>query len=257
MPYIIVVDPVVKGEEYDITRVITEVFPVEVQTIYQKYKDAFAGRGITPLTRFRKIRVGVPGLALRDALPLNLFFASFMLLAQAVAAPPLSSPERRAVQAGASAARRRIPASVAFLGDAGLLLVAIKPAAVADYELVIRTLQEALAKDTDPTRSRRRKGGACSRPTETDAKGNALYVHVMLPAVTGFDYRPSLLLDELVKELAPDLLSKYQDAFAMPPTKLNLTEFANMSVAPLPPPEKEPGGQKKPSSSQNFRLAPT
>ena len=55
-------------------------------------------------------------------------------------------------------------------------------------------------------------------------------------------YRPSLLLDELIKELAPDLLTKYQDAFAMPPSKLNLTEFANMSTAPLPA-AKKPGGQ--------------
>ena len=51
VPYIIVVDPVVKGEEYDITRVVTEVFPVEVQAVYQKYKDSFAGRGITALTK--------------------------------------------------------------------------------------------------------------------------------------------------------------------------------------------------------------
>ena len=116
--------------------------------------------------------------------------------------------------------------------------MAIKPAAVADYELVIRTLQEALAKDTDATRSAAAKGWRVFKAAETDAKGNALYIHMMLPAVTGFDYRPSLLLDELVKELAPDLLTKYQDAFAMPPTKLNLTEFANMSVAPLPLPAK-------------------
>ena len=49
--YIVVVDPVVKGEEYDITRVITEVFPVEVQALYQLYKDSFAGRGISVLTK--------------------------------------------------------------------------------------------------------------------------------------------------------------------------------------------------------------
>ena len=67
-------------------------------------------------------------------------------------------------------------------------------------------------------------------------------VHLMLPAVSGFDYRPSLLLDELIKELAPELLSKYQEAFAMPPSKLNLTEFANMSVAPLPLPPAKPKG---------------
>ncbi len=51
VPYIIFVDAVVKGEEYDITRVITEVFPVEVQALYQKYKDSFAGRGISVLTK--------------------------------------------------------------------------------------------------------------------------------------------------------------------------------------------------------------
>ena len=51
VPYIVVVDPVMKGEEYDITRVITEVFPVEVQALYQKYKDSFAGRGISVLTK--------------------------------------------------------------------------------------------------------------------------------------------------------------------------------------------------------------
>jgi hypothetical protein len=47
--YIMRIDPVVKGQEYDITRLIAEVFPVEVQEIFPKYRDAFAGRGITEL----------------------------------------------------------------------------------------------------------------------------------------------------------------------------------------------------------------
>jgi hypothetical protein len=51
VPYIIVVDPVIKGEEYDITRIVTEVFPSEVQAVYDKYKEAFAGRGISALTK--------------------------------------------------------------------------------------------------------------------------------------------------------------------------------------------------------------
>jgi hypothetical protein len=51
VPYIVVVDPVVKGEEYDITRIITEVFPTEVQAIYELYKGSFAGRGISVLTK--------------------------------------------------------------------------------------------------------------------------------------------------------------------------------------------------------------
>jgi hypothetical protein len=49
--YIVSIDPVVKNEEYDITRVITEVFPVEVQEIYAKYKESYAGRQVIPLTK--------------------------------------------------------------------------------------------------------------------------------------------------------------------------------------------------------------
>jgi len=164
---------------------------------------------------------------------LNLLFA-FLFVAQAAATPQNSTPAKPTVQPSPD------PASAHFTSDTGLLLVAIKPAAVADYELAIRTLQEALSKDQDPIRVSAAKGWKVFK-AEADAKGNQLYIHVMMPAVPGFDYRPSLLLDELVKELTPDLLSRYQDAFAMPPTKLNLIEFANMSVAPLPEPKK-PGG---------------
>jgi hypothetical protein len=48
--YVMLCAPVVRGQEYDITRLIAEVFPVEVQELFQKYKDAFVGRGITELT---------------------------------------------------------------------------------------------------------------------------------------------------------------------------------------------------------------
>lgn len=173
---------------------------------------------------------------------LILFFASWLFLAQAAAPQPPASqnttPAKPAVEPSPD------PASTHFLATTGLLVVAIKPAATADYEQVIRSLQEALARQTDPIKAAAAKGWRVFKASETDAKGNQLYVHLMLLAVTGFDYRPSLLLDELVKDVAPELLSKYQEAFAMPPSKLNLTEFANMSVAPLPAPEpKKPGGR--------------
>jgi hypothetical protein len=47
--YIFLISPIVKGQEYDLTRLIAEVFPVEVQEVFAKYKDAFAGRAITSL----------------------------------------------------------------------------------------------------------------------------------------------------------------------------------------------------------------
>jgi hypothetical protein len=146
-----------------------------------------------------------------------------------------------------SAAVPADPASSQFATEAGMLLVTIKPGAVADYELTIRTLQEALAKDKDPTRAAAAKGWRVFKAAETDAKGNAVFIHVLQPAVAKFDYRPSLLIDELVKELAADLLTRYQDAFAAPPTKLSLTEFAHMAVAPV---EKKTGDEEKKKGSR-------
>lgn len=164
---------------------------------------------------------------------MSVLLAFVFLLAQAVT-PPAPATDKPPAD----------PASSQFTSDAGLLLVTIKPASLADYELVMRTLQEALAKDTDPKRAAAAKGWRVFKAVESDAKGNAIFIHVLMPAVPDFDYRPSLLLDELVKELAPELLTKYQDAFAAPPTKLSLAEFAHMSVAPPPPPPpKKPGGR--------------
>jgi hypothetical protein len=54
--YIFIIDPVVKGQEYDISRLIAEVFPSEVQEIFAKYKDAFAGRAISSLATFMSMQ---------------------------------------------------------------------------------------------------------------------------------------------------------------------------------------------------------
>lgn len=154
-------------------------------------------------------------------LPLHLA-AAVLALQVAVTTPPPAPPAPPD------------PASSQFTTDAGLLLVIVKPTATADYELAIRTLQQAMSATADPQRSAAAKGWRVFKASELDAKGNAIYVHAMLPAVSGFDYRPSLLLDEMVKDLEADLLTKYSDAFGGPPTKLNLAEFANMAIAPAP-----------------------
>ena len=167
--------------------------------------------------------------------PVTAAFIILLLLAQATGTPlPAAAPAIVPPPAD--------PATSAFVGEAGVILVAIKPTATADYELVIQTLQAALSSDADASRQAATKGWRVFKASAADAKGNALYIHLMLPAVPAFDYRPSLLVDALVKDLAPELLSKYQDAFAGPPSKLDLTEIANMAVAPIAPPAlKKPG----------------
>jgi hypothetical protein len=54
--YVMRIDPVVKGQEYDISRLIAEVFPVEVQELFNKYKEAFAGRAIMSLNAFMSMQ---------------------------------------------------------------------------------------------------------------------------------------------------------------------------------------------------------
>ena len=54
--YVMRIDPIVKGQEYDISRLIAEVFPVEVQELFAKYKEAFAGRSILFLKPFMEMQ---------------------------------------------------------------------------------------------------------------------------------------------------------------------------------------------------------
>jgi hypothetical protein len=128
------------------------------------------------------------------------------------------------------------PAAVTFTSDIGMLLVAVKAGAVADYEAAITALQEALSKSEDEETRTLARSWRVLKAAEADAKANALYIHLLEPPVPSADYRPSLWLDKLLAGAPPELLAKYRDAFAVPPTKLGLVEFANMAVAPIAKP---------------------
>jgi hypothetical protein len=49
--YLMRIDPIVKGADYDLMRIISDVFPVEAQELFLKYKEAFAGRAVNELKR--------------------------------------------------------------------------------------------------------------------------------------------------------------------------------------------------------------
>jgi hypothetical protein len=126
------------------------------------------------------------------------------------------------------------PAAATFSSDAGVLVVSVKPDKTEDYEAAIRALQDALSKATDETHRAIAKGWRVFKATDLDAKANAVYLHLLQPAVKTVDYRLSVLLDELLSGASAELLAKYRDAIATPPSKLGLTEFADMSRAPVP-----------------------
>ena len=112
-----------------------------------------------------------------------------------------------------------------FTTDTGLVLHAVKPASAADYELAIVALKEALSKSEDPEIQKLATGWRIYKAAEADAKSSVMYVHLLDPVAAGVDYRPSLWLDKLLEGAPAEMLTKYRDAFAVPPAKLSLTEI--------------------------------
>jgi hypothetical protein len=127
------------------------------------------------------------------------------------------------------------PAAVVFTTGAGLVLHAVKPASVPDYEAAIVALQDAFSKSSDENVKRVAAGWRVWKATEPGAQANVVYVHTLLPTIPDVDYRPSLWLDQLLSGAPADLLVKYRDSFAVSPSKLSLTEFANMAAPPAAP----------------------
>jgi len=138
------------------------------------------------------------------------------------------------------------PAAVMFNTESGMVLHAVKPASVPDYEAAIVALQDAFSKSSDEDVQRVAAGWRVWKATEPDAKANVVYVHMLQPTTADVDYRPSLWLDQLMSGAPADLLAKYRDSFAVAPSMLSLTEFANMSVAPAAPANATP---EKPGNS--------
>ena len=151
--------------------------------------------------------------------------------ATAGAVPPAQLPSN-ASPANQTAAEPRDPAAVTFTSEAGLVLHAVKPAGVADYEAVIVALQRALSQAEDEDTRRVAHAWRVYKAAEPDAKGSVVYVHLLQPVEAEVDYRPSLWLDKLLAGAPPELLAKYREAFAVSPTKLSLAEFADMAVTP-------------------------
>jgi hypothetical protein len=168
---------------------------------------------------------------------IRLLFALLFLQAAVPTPPQPTSANQTPANASPAAPISADPAAVMFTSDVGMLLVTVSPAKRADYEAVIFALQEALAKAQDAEVRTMAAGWRIFKVAEADAKAGVLYVHVMLPAIRGVDYRPSLWLDKLLGGAPPELLAKYRDAFAGAPSKLSLVEFANMTVAPVTKPQ--------------------
>ena len=46
--YVMIIDPAIKGADYNVINVLNEVFPTEIQALFKQYTDAFAS-GLIPI----------------------------------------------------------------------------------------------------------------------------------------------------------------------------------------------------------------
>lgn len=163
------------------------------------------------------------------SVPLLVLLALVQSAGSTPQAPAASAPQAPA----APAATAVDPASLVFPVDtSGIVLVAVKADRTGDYEAMIRALHEALAA-AEPAARRIGAGWRIYKAADTDAKGNALYVHVIATPIADTDYRPSVVLGRLVRDLPAELLVKYRDAFAGATTRLSLALLADLSLAPV------------------------
>ena len=141
----------------------------------------------------------------------------------------LSATAARAQQPPAPAQQPPAPAGQAqpvsnarvFPNDAGMVLNFIKPDKVADFEMVMGKLKEALAKSENPQRKQQAASWKVFKSADP-AGANTLYVYVIDPVVKGADYQVSNIIAEAFPAEANEILKKYADAYAQGMNILNL-----------------------------------
>jgi hypothetical protein len=170
----------------------------------------------------------------------GLIVAPHVALAQAPApAPPAQTPQQPAPQPPAGQQQQQQP-GLTFDGDAGLILMQIKPDKTADFEAVMVRLHEALTKTDKPERKQQAQGWKIYKSTDPGPNGNVLYVAVIDPALKGADYTVAKILYEVFPTEVQQIFPQYRDAFAAGLNKVNLNLVQNLggpaSAASAPAP---------------------
>ena len=139
--------------------------------------------------------------------------------------PPAAPAQQPPAQPATPAAPAK-PA-LAFSGNAGLLLVQVKPDQTATFEEMMKKLGAAFGATQDAALKTQGSGIKVYKAAE-GMQGNALYVLIADPATPDAEYYPLQLLAKMMtddEKRSPDnqaLFKKYNDVFAGV-NKLNLT----------------------------------
>jgi hypothetical protein len=138
--------------------------------------------------------------------------------AQPPAAPATTPKGEPATPATVSSART-------FTTPAGMIINAVRPERVADFEKVIGYLQHALASSTNSTVRAQAQGWRVLKASENGPNGVVVYVFLFDPAVAGADYGLGRILAESVTDQAKlqEIWKLYTDSIASGGSLLSLT----------------------------------
>jgi hypothetical protein len=150
---------------------------------------------------------------------LSLVVAPATLLAQQQPPPPAAPP------AAVPAAPPTATTSRAFTTPAGMILNAVRPERVADFEKVIGYLHAALESSNNPTVREQAKGWRVLKASETGPNGAVVYVFLLDPAVPGTEYGLGRILAEAYQDQAKlqEIWKLYTDSLASGGSLLSLT----------------------------------
>jgi hypothetical protein len=126
-----------------------------------------------------------------------------------------------------------------------MILNAVRPERVADFEKVIASLQAALMSSTDSTVRAQAQGWRVFKASETVQNGSVLYVFLLDPAVPGADYGLGRILAAAYPDQTKlqEIWKLYSDSLASGGSLLNLTPVMS-DGAQVPSSQSKPETEK-------------
>jgi hypothetical protein len=162
------------------------------------------------------------------------FLAPAALLAQQPAPPAAPPPPTTAPKPDSTSTAT---SSRTFTTPAGMILNAVRPGRVAEFEKVIGYLQSALASSTNATVRAQAQGWRVMKAAETGPNGSVLYVFLLDPAVAGAEYGLGRILAEAYPDQAKlqEIWKLYTDSLASGGSLLSLTPVKAGTSEETPP----------------------
>ena len=135
---------------------------------------------------------------------------SGVLMAGAILLLPAFSQQARA--------QEKAPQKTTYTGDMVIAAYVVNAGKDADYEKVIATLKDSLAKSPRPEAKQQLAGWKVVKNSAAQPDGSSLYVHVITPVVKDADYTITNIVYEVVKDPAEqtNFFNLYKGALQKP-----------------------------------------